>query len=93
MIEPVVKIFKSHSEADAADRAYYASLTPQQRLAIMLEIIDSQREEDDASQRVAPVCRIVKRSQRWIGQRITKLVQYTNFQDHQPTHKVARISH
>ncbi len=31
--------FDSHDEADAADRVYRRSLTPQQRLAILQELI------------------------------------------------------
>jgi hypothetical protein len=49
----------SHAEAAAADRAYYQSLTPQQRIDILLDLIASQRGSDEASQQVAKVCRIV----------------------------------
>jgi hypothetical protein len=59
-MEPVVAKFSSHTQAAAADRAYCQSLTPKQRLDIMLELIASQRGTDEASQRFARVCRIVK---------------------------------
>jgi hypothetical protein len=35
----VVQKFRSFEEADKADRAYYLSLTPKQRVDMMLEII------------------------------------------------------
>ena len=58
--------FNSHRAADAADRAYYKSLSPAQRLAILLDIINAQRSNDETSQRLARVCRIVKRGSRKI---------------------------
>jgi hypothetical protein len=33
-----VKVFRSFAEAEEADRAYYRSLTPRERLAILLEL-------------------------------------------------------
>lgn len=57
----VVAKFSSHQEAEQADREYYRSLTPQQRLDILLELIESSRKEDDAaSERFERVYRIVK---------------------------------
>lgn len=41
-MEKVVRKFRSHAEAAAADRAYYHSLTPHQRLEIMLDMIAAQ---------------------------------------------------
>jgi hypothetical protein len=38
-MERVVRKFASHVEADEADREYYLSLTPQQRMDIMLELV------------------------------------------------------
>jgi len=60
-MDRVVHKFRSHAQAAAADKAYYLSLTPNQRLDIMLDIIASQRGTDEASQRIARVCTIVKR--------------------------------
>ena len=43
-MDRTVAIFSSHEDADAADRTYYASLTPQQRLDLQLELIRRYRE-------------------------------------------------
>jgi len=60
MIERVVRKYSSFEEADAADRAYYAQLTPAERLNILLEIIQRYRESIHAPEGVARVYRIVK---------------------------------
>ncbi|MCX6599833.1 MAG: hypothetical protein NTV70_26055 [Acidobacteria bacterium] len=39
-MEKVVHIYRTAEEADEADRQYYASLSPEQRVAIMLELLD-----------------------------------------------------
>jgi len=39
-MERVVRTFSSHEEAAKADREYYRSLTPEQRLDILLELIE-----------------------------------------------------
>jgi hypothetical protein len=55
-MEKVVQIFSSHSDADAADRAYYARLSPEERLEIQLELIRRQRElMGEASERLERV--------------------------------------
>lgn len=61
-MERIVRKFASHAEADAADREYYHSLTPQQRMQIMLEVVRRYRESfgDDARQGLKRVYRIVK---------------------------------
>ena len=33
-------MFKSHEEADEADRQWYASLTPDERVALVVQMID-----------------------------------------------------
>src|SRR4051794_16093523 len=38
LMEKVVKVMKSFAESDRADREYYQSLTPHQRLEILLEL-------------------------------------------------------
>jgi hypothetical protein len=63
-MEKVVHKFRSHAEADAADRAYYHRLTPDQRMDVLLDLINAQRGTDEASQRLARVCRVVKRAPR-----------------------------
>lgn len=60
-MEKVVRKFHSFEEADRADREYYRSLTPQQRLDLLLDLIARQRESlDEASQRFERVYRIIK---------------------------------
>jgi hypothetical protein len=64
-MERRVAKFSSHQEAEQADLEYYRSLTPQQRLDILLELIEASRKEGDAaSERFERVYRIVKLSQR-----------------------------
>ena len=59
-MEKVVRKFNSHTEAEAAERAYYASLTPQQRLDILLDLVAMQRPKDEAADRLARVYRITQ---------------------------------
>lgn len=40
-MELVVRKFASHEEQDEADRQYYQSLTPAQRLDILLDLINT----------------------------------------------------
>jgi hypothetical protein len=54
--------FDSHAEADAADRVYYRSLTPQQRLEILFDLVRLYREEHGCSERLERVYRIVELS-------------------------------
>jgi hypothetical protein len=59
-VERVIRVFNSHAEADAADRAYYRSLTPQQRLDILLEMLAWGRTGDATGERLERVYRIVE---------------------------------
>jgi hypothetical protein len=62
-MERVVAKFSSFQEAERAEREYYRSLTPQQRLDILLELIECSRKEGDAAaHRFERVYRIVKLS-------------------------------
>ena len=61
-MEKVVRIFRSHEEADEADAEYFRSLTPQQRLDIFLEVLWRGRKGDEAAERLERVCRIVELS-------------------------------
>ena len=63
-MEKVIRQFSSYARANAADRQYYKSLSTQHRLDILLELVDTQRGNDEASQRLARVYRIVKRCSR-----------------------------
>jgi hypothetical protein len=65
-MERVVRKFSSHAESDRADREYYHSLTPQQRMEIMLELVARYREsfDDEAAQGFKRVYRIIKLGER-----------------------------
>lgn len=64
-MEKVVHKFSSFEESDQATRRYYASLTPEQRLDILLDLIASQRDdEDEAAERLQRVYRVVKLGER-----------------------------
>ncbi len=58
-MERMAKKFHSFAEAEQADKEYYHSLTPQQRLSILFELI-RQKYPDYASSRLERVYRIVK---------------------------------
>ncbi|PCJ53275.1 MAG: hypothetical protein COA73_15480 [Candidatus Hydrogenedentota bacterium] len=57
-MEKRVRKFDSHEDADAADREYYRSLTPQQRMEIFYEL--QKRGGDGTGQGFKRVYRIVK---------------------------------
>ena len=63
-IDPVVRKFSSFEEADKADREYYHSLTPQQRLEILYVLLERYRESYGGSERLERVCRLVERPRR-----------------------------
>ena len=52
----VVRKFASHEEADRAEDEYYESLTPTERMDIMLELF--KRGQGGTFKRLARVCRI-----------------------------------
>ena len=58
-MEKVARIFRSFAEADKADFEYYHSLTPEQRLDILGELI-ARAHPDKTGQRIEKVCRIIK---------------------------------
>lgn len=59
-MEKTVQRFTSHAEADRADREYYRSLTPQQRVDLTLELVRRYRESfPPDQQRLQRVARIV----------------------------------
>jgi len=62
MMEKVIKVSRSFEECDRADIAYYHSLSPEQRLEILLEMNSRWpvRSLDEASGRLERVYRIVK---------------------------------
>ena len=62
-MEKIARQFRSHRESDEADRAYNRSLTPQQRLEILLDLI-AQAQGHETQPGFARVYRIVKLHER-----------------------------
>ena len=58
-MENVARKFSSFAESDQADREYYRSLTPKQRLDILFELV-ARAQTDETGQEFARVYRIVK---------------------------------
>jgi len=59
-MEKTVRFFKSFAEAEAADKAYYQSLTPVQRLEILLLLRKRyQSQKDEPGGRLKRVCRLL----------------------------------
>ncbi len=64
-MEKVIQAFNSFEEADEAEIAYYASLSPNERVNILLGIIAAYREsQGEAANRFERVCRIIDLSQK-----------------------------
>jgi hypothetical protein len=63
-MDKVVKVSRSFDEADRADKAYYRSLTPQERLQILLELNSRWPTDDhaEAPERLERVYRVIKRT-------------------------------
>jgi hypothetical protein len=58
-MERVVAKYRSHQEAENADREYYRRLSPAERLNLLLDLIEIGRKNADASsQRLERVCRV-----------------------------------
>ena len=57
-MEFTVRKFASHEEADKSDREYYRSLTPERRLEILLELVETN--SNAASKGFERVYRFVK---------------------------------
>ena len=63
-MERVLKVFNSFEEADQADDEYYASLTPQQRVDILLDMVAAYRESlGETGERFERVYRVVELSE------------------------------
>ena len=56
-MEPVIRKFDSHAQAEVADRDFYRSLTPEQRLEILFDLVARYREEHGCSERLERVYR------------------------------------
>ncbi len=64
-VERVVQLFSSFEDAETADDQFYADLTPEARLDILLELIERHRSTfGEATSRLERVHRIVELSQR-----------------------------
>ena len=59
-VDKAFRAFQSFEEADRVDRAYYRSLTPKQRLDLLLELV---RRSGPAAERFERVCRVVARKE------------------------------
>ena len=60
-MEKVIQVFRSFEDADEADEAYYAGLTSQERLDLLLDIIAAYRESlGEAAERLERVCRVIE---------------------------------
>lgn len=63
-MQKVLKVFNSFEEADRADDEYYASLSPQERVDILLDLVAAYRESlGETGQRLERVYRVVELSQ------------------------------
>ena len=64
LIPRVVRVFASFDAADEADDQFYADLTPQERLDLLLELVERHRSALGASaERLERVHRVVELSQ------------------------------
>ena len=60
-MERFARVFDNWQDAEAADLAYYASLTPEARVQLQLELIARYLATlGDAEQGLARVCRVVE---------------------------------
>ena len=60
-MKPVLQRFDSFAEAENAERAHYASLTPQERLDLLLELMARWRESlDEAAEGFERIYRVTE---------------------------------
>jgi len=63
-VEKPIKIFRSFAEAEEADKEFYNSLTPADRIQILLLLRDRYRPYgDELTETFIRVCRVIKRSE------------------------------
>jgi len=60
-VEKVVSKFKTLEEADLANRRYYQSLTPEERIDILIKMIDDYHGTEHRLERVPGSARILSR--------------------------------
>jgi hypothetical protein len=64
IVQRELRVFSSFDDAGRADVEYYAALTPDERLAILLEIIANHREATgETSERLERVYRVTQLSE------------------------------
>lgn len=64
-VERTLQVYESFEEADQADRRYYASLTPQQRLDLVLDLVQRHNQgHGETSDRLERVYRVDELSRR-----------------------------
>jgi hypothetical protein len=59
-VEKAIRIFSSFDEADEADARAHASMSPEERLQLVIELSD-RRHPDAANQGLARVCKVIER--------------------------------
>ena len=60
-LEYVAQVFRSFVDADRADEEYYAGLAPQERVDILLELIERYRSSlGQPAERFERVCRVAE---------------------------------
>jgi hypothetical protein len=57
-MEPEAKVFDSFEEAERAEAEYYASLTPKERVDILLDLVENYRRSLGPADRFERVCRV-----------------------------------
>ena len=63
-MDRLIGVFDNADEADQADRDFYASLSPQERVDILLELVARYRESfGEAGERFERVYRVIELSQ------------------------------
>jgi hypothetical protein len=63
-MDKVLRAFRSFEEAERTDEQYYGSLTPQERVDLLLDLIAKHRKSlGEAAERFERGCRVVELSQ------------------------------
>lgn len=60
-MDRVIQVFRSFTDAEEADEAYYAALSPQERVDVLLDLVASYRESlGEAAEGFARIYRVVE---------------------------------
>ena len=61
VVDKVARVFDGAAAADEADARYYASLSPQERVDLLLELVNRYRDSlGEAAERLERVCRVTE---------------------------------